>query len=62
VKHIQQGGENKPSVVAVDCGNDVIVNVTTGEVINVKIGQQVDFDGTSVSYGRRRYIYSQKTI
>jgi hypothetical protein len=61
VKHIRQGGENKHSVVTVDCGNDVIVNVTTGEVIDVKIGQQVDFDGTSVSYGRRRYIYSQKT-
>lgn len=61
VKHIRQGGENKPSVVAVDCGNDVIVNVTTGEVVNANIGQQVDFDGTSVSYGRRRYIYSQKT-
>jgi hypothetical protein len=61
VKQIRQGGENKHFVVTVDCGNDVIVNVTTGEVINVKIGQQVDFDGTSVSYGRRRYIYSQKT-
>jgi len=61
VKHIRQGGENKPSVVTVDCGNDVIVNVTSWEVISVKIGQQVDFDGTSVSYGRRRYIYSQKT-
>ncbi len=61
VKHIRQGGENKHSVVTVDCVNDVIVNVTTGEVINVKIGQQVDFEGTSVSYGRRRYIYSQKT-
>jgi len=61
VKHIRQGGENKHSVVTVDCGNDVIVNVTTGDVINVKIGQQVDFDGTSVSYGRRRYIYSQNT-
>ena len=61
VKHIRQGGENKRAVVTVDCGNDVIVNVTTGDVISVKIGQQVDFDGTSISYGRRRYIYSQKT-
>lgn len=61
VKHIRQGGENKHSVVTVDCGNDIIVNITTGEVINVNIGQQVDFEGTSVSYGRRRYIYSQKT-
>ena len=61
VKHIRQGGENKRAVVTVDCGNDVIVNVTTGDVVNVKIGQQVDFEGTSVSYGKRRYIYSQKT-
>ena len=61
VKHIRQGGENKRAVVTVDCGNDVIVNVTTGDVVNVKIGQQVDFDGTSVSYGKRRYIYSQNT-
>ena len=61
VKHIRQGGENKRSVVTVDCGNDVIVSVTTGDVVNVKIGQQVDFEGTGVSYGRRRYIYSQKT-
>jgi hypothetical protein len=61
VKHIRQGAENKSSVVTVDCGNDVIVNVTTGDVMNVKIGQQVDFDGTGVSYGERRYIYSQKT-
>ena len=61
VKHIRQGGENKRAVVTVDCGNDVIVNVTTGDVVNVKIGQQVDFEGTSVSYGKRRYIYSQNT-
>jgi hypothetical protein len=61
VKHIRQGGENKRAVVTVDCGNDVIVNVTTGDVVNVKIGQQVDFDGTSISFGRRRYIYSQNT-
>jgi hypothetical protein len=61
VKNIRQGGENKRAVVTVDCGNDVIVNVTTGSVVNVKIGQQVDFEGTSVSYGKRRYIYSQNT-
>jgi hypothetical protein len=61
VKHIRQGGENKRAMVTVDCGNDVIVNVTTGDVANVKIGQQVYFDGTSVSYGKRRYIYSQDT-
>lgn len=61
VKHVRQGGENKHSVVTVDCGNDVIVSVTTGDVVNVKIGQQVDFDGTGVSFGRRRYIYSQNT-
>jgi hypothetical protein len=61
VKHIRQGGENKRSVVTVDCGNDVIVSVTTGDVVNVKIGQQVAFEGTGVSFGRRRYIYSQNT-
>ena len=61
VKHIRQGGENKRAVVTVDCGNDVIVNVTTGDVVNVKIGQQVDFEGTSISFGKRRYIYSQNT-
>jgi hypothetical protein len=61
VKHIRQSGENKHAVVTVDCGNDVIVSVTTGDVVDVKIGQQVDFDGTGVSYGKRRYIYSQNT-
>jgi hypothetical protein len=60
VKHIRQDGENKRAVVTVDCGNDVIVNVTTGNVVNVKIGQEVDFEGIGVSYGSRRYIYSQK--
>jgi hypothetical protein len=62
VQHIRQGGENKRTVVTVDCGNDVIVNVTTGDVIDVKIGQQVDFEGTSVSYGSMRYIYSRNTF
>jgi hypothetical protein len=62
VKHIRQGGENKRTVVTVDCGNDVLVNVTTGDGINVKIGQQVDFEGTSVSYSSMRYIYSRNTF
>jgi len=61
VKHIRQVGKNKHFVVTVDCGNDVIVDVATQDVIQVKIGQQADFDGTGVSYCRRRYIYSRNT-
>ena len=61
VKHIRQVGEDKHFVVTVDCGNDVIVSVKTPDASDLKTGQEVDFEGTGVSYGRRRYIYSQKT-
>jgi hypothetical protein len=57
-----QRGPGKNYTVSIDCGNDVVINVTTSaDAKNLKVGQQVDFKGTCVSYGSRRYIYSKKT-
>lgn len=62
VKNIWRSGINKPYVVAVDCGNDIIVNVAiSSDPLILKTGQAVAFEGTCISYGRRRYIYSQQT-
>jgi hypothetical protein len=62
VKNIWHSGVSKPYVVAVDCGNDIIVNVATPSDVSIlKTGQSVTFEGTCISYGMRRYIYSQKT-
>jgi hypothetical protein len=62
VRTVWRSGVNKNYVVAVDCGNDIIVNVSTlSDVQNLKTGQLVDFEGNCISYGRRRYVYSKKT-
>ncbi len=59
---VWQHGSNKNYAVSIDCGNDIVVNVAIAvDAKNLKAGQQVHFKGTCVSYGSRRYIYSQKT-
>lgn len=62
VVNVWQRGTNKNYAVSIDCGDDVIINVATlSDVKNLNTGQQVNFKGTCVSYGSRRYIYSKKT-
>ncbi len=62
VVNIWKSGPDNNYTVSVACGNDVVVNVaTSSDVSALKAGVQVDFKGTCVSYGSRRYIYSQKT-
>ena len=61
VKNVWQYGVNKYHAVRVDCGNDVIVNVSTSsDMKDLKVGQSVSFDGTCISYSRRRYVDTQK--
>ena len=62
VVNVWQRGSGKNYAVAIDCGDDVIINVAaSADVKNLKAGQQVNFEGTCISYGTRRYIYSRNT-
>src|SRR4030042_3296158 len=51
VRNVWEHGVNKYYAVKIDCGNDVMVNVSTSsDVKDLKVGQQVSFDGTCISY------------
>jgi|GEM_PF-2484687 len=62
IVNIWQQGPKKNYAVSIDCGNDVVVNVAISvDVKDLKAGLRVNFKGTCVSHGSRRYIYSKKT-
>ena len=56
VRNVRQQGINKQYIVAVDCGNDVIVNVfTSANCKDLNAGTVVSFDGHCIGFNRWPY-------
>jgi len=61
IRDVWQHGVNKEYAVKVDCGNDVIVNISTSsDCRDLKTGQGVSFDGHCISFDRRAYSNTKK--
>lgn len=54
VRDVRLFGVNRNYVVKVDCGNGIVVNVATStSQEDLKVGQEVSFDGRCFHYKRR---------